>query len=245
MRIITGLLFCVLTTTVVFAESPSVTATALRDDALASDRGWEIVESLTTEVGARMAGTPADAKAVQWAKAMLNSSGFDKVWTEPVEFPIWSRHAESARIVSPFPQTLHITALGYSGATNGEISGEVVEFSDLATLEAATPSSLAGKIVFINQSMWKSINGFGYGKVVPIRYRGASLAQEKGAIAVVIRSVGTDSHRFPHTGTTANTKSTAAFGFFFVVLHITIGCHAAISGVYLSVSRTDNTIANG
>ena len=33
-----------------------------------------------------------------------------------------------------------------------------------------------------------------------MRYMGGKLAKEKGAVAVLIRSVGTDSHRFPHAG---------------------------------------------
>lgn len=49
-------------------------AERLRDQALASDRAWEIVESLTTEVGPRLAGTEADKRAVVWAENMLEES---------------------------------------------------------------------------------------------------------------------------------------------------------------------------
>jgi Zn-dependent M28 family amino/carboxypeptidase len=48
--------------------------------------------------------------------------------------------------------------------------------------------------------MPKTQDGSGYGAVVEIRSRGPSVAADKGAVAVLIRSVGTDSHRFPHTG---------------------------------------------
>ena len=37
---------------------------------------------------------------------------------------------------------------------------------------------------------------------VKVRYDAGQLAKEKGAVAVLIRSIGTDSHRFPHTGVT-------------------------------------------
>ena len=41
---------------------------ALRDDALENDHyAWDIVEGLTTEVGQRLAGTEAEARARDWA----------------------------------------------------------------------------------------------------------------------------------------------------------------------------------
>lgn len=43
-------------------------------------------------------------------------------------------------------------------------------------------------------------DGAGYGPAVIARADGASLAAVKGASAVLIRSIGTDSHRFAHTG---------------------------------------------
>lgn len=182
------------------ADNTRDVAEELRDKALGSNRGWQIVESLTTEIGPRLAGTEADQRAVEWAQAMLEQSVFDRVWLEPVEFPVWHRHAESARVVSPFPQPLQITALGYSGSTQGELNAELIAFNNLAELDIATEAQVAGKIVFINQSMRRTRDGAGYAEVVALRYRAGTSARAKGAVAVLIRSIGTDSHRFPHTG---------------------------------------------
>ena len=182
------------------ADSPSEVATNLRDRANGSTRAWNIVESLTTEIGPRLAGTPADDKAVEWAKQLLEASVFDKVWLEPVEFPVWQRHKEVAKVVSPYPQPLHITALGYSGSTEGEITGELVAFNSLKELKEAAPESVKGKIVFVNDITPRHKSGAGYAMKVPLRYHGGRVAQEKGAIATLIRSIGTDSNRFPHTG---------------------------------------------
>src|SRR3546814_1730745 len=71
-------------------------AEQLREQALASDLGWKITESLTTEVGPRLPGTEADARAVAWAKAKFEELGYDQVWTEPVTFPTWERRGERA-----------------------------------------------------------------------------------------------------------------------------------------------------
>ena len=80
----------------------------MRDRALVSTEGYDIVKSLTTEIGPRLAGTAADVRAVLWAKALLEQSGFDRVWLEPVNFPVWQRYKESAKVLSPYEQSLHI-----------------------------------------------------------------------------------------------------------------------------------------
>ena len=47
-------------------------AAQLRDQALAGDTvAWDMLEGLTTEVGPRMAGTEAEARAREWAVARL------------------------------------------------------------------------------------------------------------------------------------------------------------------------------
>ena len=170
---------------------------------MASDLAWEIVEGLTTEVGSRLAGTEADHHAVEWAKRKLESLSFDKVWTERIEFPVWTRHHEVARIVSPFPQNLHIAALGYSGSTEGEVIADVIGFASLEALQSAPLEQVKGKIVFINYFTERTRTGVGYENSVVVRYKAGLLAREKGAVAVLIRSIGTDSHRFPHTGASA------------------------------------------
>lgn len=182
----------------IFTERELHTAAWIRDTAQQDNLSYKILESLTTEVGPRMAGTPADARAVAWAEAKLKELGFDKVWKEPVSFPSWNRGVEKAEIIAPFPQPLAITALGNSVATPlAGLAGEVLEFANLRELMQAAPEKVSGKIVFINHKMQ---NPHEYGMVQPGRTRGASEAARKGALAIMIRSLGTDSHRFAHTG---------------------------------------------
>src|SRR5205823_11065303 len=45
-------------------------------------------------------------------------------------------------------------------------------------------------------------DGAGYGAAVDARVDGPGEAARRGAIAFLLRSVGTDSHRLAHTGTT-------------------------------------------
>ena len=175
-------------------------AATLRDAALADDTGWKVVESLTTEVGPRLAGSEADARAVEWAKAKFKALGYDKVWTEPVTFPKWERRSESAQVLGASAQPLHVTALG--GSPGGTVEGEVVRFATLEDLQKAAPGSLAGKIAFIDYRMERARDGSGYGPGGRVRSAGPSAAIRAGAIGYVMRSAGTDSHRNPHTGMT-------------------------------------------
>ncbi|PKM06294.1 MAG: aminopeptidase [Gammaproteobacteria bacterium HGW-Gammaproteobacteria-4] len=183
-----------------FATADLKTAAYLRDLANGGSSAYDIVESITTEVGPRMAGSEADPRAVAWAEAKFRELGFDRVWTEAVTFPRWRRGAEQAQVLAPYPQPLHITALGLSVGSNGPIEAEVVAFADLAALSAAPAGSLDGKIAFIANRMTRSRDGKGYGPAVGARSRGASEAASRGALALLIRSIGTDHDRLPHTG---------------------------------------------
>jgi hypothetical protein len=174
---------------------------ALRESALADEYAWDIVEGLTTEVGQRLAGTEAEARARVWAVAKLKSLGFANVRVERFALPVWTRGPEGAEIVSPYPQRLVINALGNSGSTPpGGITGEVVGFNTVADLMAAPDGAVRGKIVFVNNAMPATQDGSGYGFFGGPRRQGPSIASHKGALAIVIKSIGTDHHRNPHTG---------------------------------------------
>src|SRR4051794_28548367 len=175
---------------------------ALRDQALENDHyAWDIVEGLTTEVGQRLAATEAEARARDWAVARLKSLGFANVHVEPFTMPVWTRGAESAEILSPFPQNLTIAALGYSGSTGpAGITGEIVYFDSVDALRLAPDGAVKGRIVFIDHHMMPAQDGAGYGQFGAPRRQGPTLASLKGAIGIVIRSIGTDHHRNPHTG---------------------------------------------
>ncbi|MBP1473843.1 M20/M25/M40 family metallo-hydrolase [Frateuria sp. MAH-13] len=180
------------------------TAEQLRDKAMHDDTGYRIAESLTTEVGQRLAGSPADKRGVEWAIAKFRELGFDKVYTEPVTYPKWVRHSESGAIVSPFPQSLALTSLGYSpGTPKGGLTAQVVRFASLDALKNADPARVKGKIVYIGFRMQRHKDGHDYGMGSAIRTQGPVIAQAKGAAGFLLRSAGTDPEsRTPHAGVT-------------------------------------------
>lgn len=177
----------------------------LQKQAMTSDVGFSFVEGLTTEIGPRLAGSPEEAKARDWAVAKLKALGFANVRIEPFTVPYWRRQIETASIISPAPQKLAVTALGYSAPTpKGGLEAEVVSFPDLTALRAAPDAAIKGKIVFIDERMVRTQDGAGYGPAVAKRAQCRVIAAPKGAAACLIRSAGTDSHRLPHTGSGGN-----------------------------------------
>ncbi|QZD89194.1 M20/M25/M40 family metallo-hydrolase [Qipengyuania aurantiaca] len=187
------------------ALSLSVPAHADRADlALESDTiAWDFVEGITTEVGPRMPGTEQEARGRVWAMQWLRANGFANVADEPFDMPTWVRGVETAEVTAPFAQPMAITALSTTTSTGPEgLEAEVVYFPTYADLQAAEEGSLAGKIAFVSHDMRRAQDGSHYGFAGPARWMAPSLAASKGAMATVIRSVGTDSHRVPHTGTT-------------------------------------------
>jgi carboxypeptidase Q len=173
----------------------------LEDTSRTPTRAKEIVRSLVDEVGERLAGSPSDRIAVAWGLRTMKAHGLSNVHSEKVMVKHWERGAESATLLVDPPRPLAITALGGSDATAARgIDADVVEVHSMAELAKLDKGAAAGKIVFLDQPTERTHDGSGYGKAVGGRVRGARLAQGLGAVAFVIRSIGTDDNRLPHAG---------------------------------------------
>jgi len=192
-------------------EAPTLEEQA--DAAIAGDDiAWNFVAGLTTEVGPRQAGTEAEARARAWAMAWLNANGFANVADEPFMMDTWlPGDIARARVTGPFAQDLVVLPLGNSAATPaGGVEAEVVFFRTVDDLRAAPEGSLKGKIAYISHQMRPAQDGSHYGFAGPVRWVGPGIAASKGAIGAVIKSVGTDYHRNPHTGGTSFPAGVAA-----------------------------------
>ncbi len=192
-----------LLSTAAVAQTPTLETqanTALESDTFA----WDFVEGITTEVGPRQAGTEAEARGRAWAVAWLKAKGFANVADEPFMMDTWvPGDIARARVTAPFAQDLVVLPLGDSAATPaGGVEAEVVFFRTVDELRAAPEGSLKGKIAYISHQMRPAQDGSHYGFAGPARWVGAGIAASKGAVATVIKSVGTDHHRNPHTGGT-------------------------------------------
>jgi hypothetical protein len=188
-----------------FAPQDLKHAAALRDRALADGFAWRLLQSLCGEVGARPAGSAADAKAQAWALARMRALSLEDVQAQPFSLNVWQRGPAAAQLLAPQPRELLIAALGNSIGTPAEgIEAELAYYPDLAAL-AAEPidpqaSRARGRIVFIDQKTERTRDGRGYGAAVPARINGAVQAARRGALAVAIRSIGTSREPVAHTG---------------------------------------------
>jgi hypothetical protein len=179
-------------------------AQAVRDKALADPTAWDVIESLTTDVGARPVGSPAMTRAKDWAVETFKRLGFANVKVESFETGAWSRGAESASIVGVYPRPLHILGLGGSSPTPaGGLEAEIVLFPTYADMLAQAPGALAGKIAVVTQKMPRLQDGSGYGALNAQRTSGPVEAAKRGAIAYLVRSLSTDDTQLPHTGAAA------------------------------------------
>jgi carboxypeptidase Q len=186
------------------------TAAQLRDAALAGNKAWGLLSNLTDTVGQRLAGTEAEARGRAWARAEMQKLGLVNIREEAFPLTMWERGQASATIVGSNHQ-LALAALGTSGATPaGGITAPVTCFANLAAFRAAPDAAVKGRIVFIDHRMSVTQDGSSYGVNGAVRRAAPALGAQKGAAAVLIRSLGTDYHRNPHTGGTVFPAGVAA-----------------------------------
>jgi len=184
-----------------FSRADLAAAATLRERAAADATAYQLIESLTTEVGPRLAGSPGDKAAVAWAQREMTRLGFTNVHTVEAIVPHWDRGEAEFSVLAPYPQTMPTLALGGSVGTGSEgIDADAVMVKDLEALAALPAGAVKDKIVFFSNRMERTRDGTGYGKAVAVRVGGPSAASAAGALGVVIRSIGTSNLRFPHTG---------------------------------------------
>jgi carboxypeptidase Q len=186
------------------APSAEEVAVQLRDAAMAGhDVAFSWVSELTSRFGPRPAGSANEHDAAEWAAARLKALGFENVHIETFPITAWVRGPEYAQIIAPSVQPLVVAALGESPPTPpAGLEGDVVIFPSFEALKGAAPGSLDGKIAMVAYRMARMQDGGGYGAGFAARANGPEEAARRGAIAYLMRSLGTDNHRIAHTGTT-------------------------------------------
>jgi Zn-dependent M28 family amino/carboxypeptidase len=184
---------------------------AIKAAALNDDYGYRQLAHLTENIGPRPTGSPQATAAAEYVAAELRKLGLE-VRLEPVTVPHWVRGAETAALVE-YPgmvpsttQKIVLTALGGSSPTPADgLTADVVTVDTLDELQALGRDKVAGKIVLFNElfDKQKAAAGFAfasYGDAVLYRVAGPKAAAGLGAVAALIRSIGSADYRLPHTG---------------------------------------------
>ena len=182
-------------------EPPDDAAPRLLDAALTESRAWDKLAWLTDRIGHRLGGSEQLERAVAWAVEQSRRDGLGPVRAEEVAVPHWVRGPESARVVAPAVHDLALLALGGSVPTPDEgITAEVIRVRDFDELRAAG-ARVAGRIVLYDKPIEGGFrNPNGYGSAAGLRVDGAIEAARLGALATLVRSLGTADLRLPHTG---------------------------------------------
>ena len=165
---------------------------------LQSSTAYDQLGELCDQVGHRISGSERLDQAIVWAVKTMKANGLQNVHTEKILVPYWKRGAEKAWTLSPQRHELSILGLGMSVATpKGGITADVVVVGSFDELDKLGEVGVKGKIVLYD------VPFTGYGQTVVYRVFGASRAAKYGAVAALVRSVGSLSFDTPHTGTLA------------------------------------------
>jgi Zn-dependent M28 family amino/carboxypeptidase len=175
------------------------------NETLLHGKAYDELNDLCKNIGSRLSGSLGAQMAVLWGKQRLEQYNFDTVYLQEVIVPHWVRGTKEKGYFVEENGKIHalsLLALGGSVGTNGIMHGEIVLFKTLEDLKNADRNKVEGKIVFIAQAMNQDVtNSFdAYGKNYEIRGKSASIAGEKGAKAVLIRSLSLSENDFPNTG---------------------------------------------
>ncbi|MGH8308612.1 MAG: peptidase M28 family protein, partial [Steroidobacteraceae bacterium] len=126
-----------------------------------------------------------------------------RTYAEPRSWFRWARGIAELTVDDALGASLAPVALGGSIGTPEEgLRAEVVQVRDLEELASIDPRRIAGRIVYLAHCTQRTRDASGYVFAVRGRAAGPSAAAAKGAVAFVIRSVGTSDNRLAHTGTT-------------------------------------------
>ena len=175
------------------------------DEALSHGQSYQNLDYLSNQIGGRLSGSLEAEKAVQWAKQLMESYHFDKVYLQEVMVPHWVRGAkEKASIQSGKVKTsVPICALGGSVGTGKKaLTARVIEVKTFDELKALGRAQVQGKIVFFNRPMDPTkVSTFeAYSGAGDQRRQGAVEAAKLGAVGIVVRSLNLFQDDFPHTG---------------------------------------------
>ena len=165
---------------------------ALQND----EAGFQRLTKFVDTYPHRLSGSEGLENAIDWiVKKMKEDGELDNIHTQKVMVPHWVRGEESATLVSPYKKNLRMLGLGGSVSTPADgIKADVLVVNSFKELEEKGDQA-KGKIVLYNVPFTS------YGETVQYRINGAVEAARHGAVASIIRTVGSGSMQNPHTGT--------------------------------------------
>lgn len=186
-------------------KNDSIVVSSIYKNALNDYTAYDNLKLLCDSASPRPFGSDESIKAVYLFAEMLENAGVEQVELQAYQKDIWKNISSSATLILPNSNIidLNVVAIGPSVATseNG-ITADIIQVDDLEALEKLPNEDVEGKIVFFNSPMKNSfINPINaYVDAVGPRFFGAVKAAEKGAVAIIVRSVTMEMDSIPRSG---------------------------------------------
>jgi carboxypeptidase Q len=180
---------------------PDALVAALRTDALGDEHAWRITEDLTTEVGQRLAGTEAEARARAWAVRRLTALGFANVRVDEFAMPVWERGREAAELLGPTRRSSSSprSATAPRPRRRRHRRGDRLRRRRRASRRAGRAGARQDRLHRPRHAPHPGRQRLWHLRRAPAA--GSDHRFAEGRAAIVIRSIGTDrEHRNPHTG---------------------------------------------
>src|SRR5579864_1042561 len=83
------------------------------------------LEYLTTQIGPRLTGSPQMQQASAWTLKRFQDYGVDAHLETAQIAHAWTRGADTAEITAPIQRRIEVRSLGWSKATEGEVTARV------------------------------------------------------------------------------------------------------------------------
>lgn len=184
---------------------------AIKGAALIDEYAYRQLAHLTENIGARPSGSLGAKAAVEYVAAQMRTLGLD-VHLEETKVRHWVRGTESAELldvpgaVPGTTQRIVLSALGGSTSTGpAGLQADVVVIDGFEQLKKLGRENVFGKIVLFNEKFDRRKAEGGqafaaYREIVVYRETGPEVAAKLGAVATLVRSLGSGNYRLPHTG---------------------------------------------
>lgn len=175
--------------------------------ALQSPVGYEGLRQLTSIAPGRLAGSDASYKAIEFTENYMKELGFDTVFTIPCTVVHWDPGTKTTGKIILNNEEIPVSVLPLGGSPSTPKSGmmaPVLPVKNIEMLKLIPDEQVRGKIIFFTETFSDTLfNPFqAYGRIASTRMNGPDLAAQKGALAVIIRSITPVIDTIPHTGVT-------------------------------------------
>ncbi|SIS77634.1 Peptidase family M28 [Chryseobacterium piscicola] len=175
----------------------------ISDEILINSTAYNNLGELTKSVGARFSGTVGYAKAADWAEKNLKEAGAEKVWRQDVKVPVWIRGREYLQIKAANGdwKSIKMLSFGNSEGTDGkDMIADIMMINDVKDLNKLISADVKDKIIFVNYPMDQTyVNPVdAYLSAAKNKLLAASVIGQKGAKALIIRSLTTAIDDVPH-----------------------------------------------